>query len=577
MTPISQRQSDPEGDARSVDEILRRRATNSPGAIAFRYVREKAHEPLTVTYVQLDQRARAIGGWLQSNCPPGRPVALIFPPGLDYVAALFGAFYAGNVAVPLNPPGANSPATQLAAVMADTDCLTVLTTIALIPQINRSLDIIRNRSPVQLVAIDAIAEAAAIQCRVQRYDPKTLAIIQYTSGSTASPRGVCICHGNLLHNLALMASTSALDATSVGVSWLPQYHDMGLVGGVLMPVYAGFAVTLMSPMSFTLSPVTWLEAISRCRATVSGAPNFAYDLCVRRISKDAMRGIDLSSWRVAYSGAEPIRPDTVDRFSSAFSACGFRREAFFPCYGLAEATLMVSGGPQGSSPTSCLLSNTGLREGRVVYADPGASEAISLMSSGALISGQQVIVVDPEQNTRCADDRIGEIWVAGASVGGGYWNRPKETEETFRARLADGDGPFLRTADLGFIRDGKLFVTGRRKDLIIIRGTQPSSSRYRTDCRKEQFNIASGVRRGVLSGDRRRRKADRRVRARSRWNLGPRCHLSCGFPEYRRASRTTGLFDRAGQARHHSENYKWQNPAPPLPITVPDGPSGSSE
>jgi acyl-CoA synthetase (AMP-forming)/AMP-acid ligase II/acyl carrier protein len=452
----------------SIDEILRHRAVVSPDTIAYRYISGKSQSPLEITYAQVERRSRAIGAWLQSRHAEVGPVGLLLPHGPDFVAALFGTLYTGKIAIPLNPPSAKGSVIRLAAILADIGRITILTTGDLISRIRRSPELSVRGLPIDFVALETIPEAAWMQWCGQSQRAGRPAIVQYTSGSTAVPRGVSISHDNLLQNLSIMERVSALDGQSVGVSWLPQYHDMGLVGGILLPVYSGFPVTLMSPTAFMVRPISWLEAISQSRATVSAAPNFAYDLCARKISKDSMRGIDLSAWRVAYSGAEPIRSDTIDRFANAFAACGFRREAFFPCYGLAEATLMVTGGPPDSAPASCLLSRAALNRGRIVDAGPGTSEVTRLMSSGSLIAEQRVIIVDGRMP--CSEDRVGEIWVAGASVGEGYWNKPTETVETFQAYLVNGEGPFLRTGDLGFIRDGKLFVSGRCKDLIICRG-----------------------------------------------------------------------------------------------------------
>ncbi|MBV9083627.1 MAG: AMP-binding protein [Acidobacteriaceae bacterium] len=321
-----------------------------------------------------------------------------------------------------------------------------------------------------------------------------LAILQYTSGSTAAPKGVKVRHSNLLHNLELMRRVSGHDHSSIGVSWLPQYHDMGLVGGILLPAYVGFPVILMSPASFLARPVRWLKTISDHGATVSGAPNFAYEHCLRKIREDELAEIDLGSWRVAYCGAEPIRPETVDRFAAMFSGCGFRKTAFFPCYGLAEATLMVSGGPAGAGPCSVQLARASLHQGPIVESEAGTPDTVEASASGALIADNDVIIVDPRGRTRCAENHVGEIWVSGPSVAAGYWNRLCETEETFGACLADGERGvrFLRTGDLGFIHNGLLFVSGRIKDLIIIRGM----NHYPQDIERTVEDSCSGLRAG---------------------------------------------------------------------------------
>ena len=298
----------------------------------------------------------------------------------------------------------------------------------------------------------------------------TLALLQYTSGSTAMPRGVMITHGNLLHNSALIQDCFDSTPDGRGVFWLPLFHDMGLSGGVIHTIYCGGSSTLFSPVHFLHRPIRWLQAISRTRGTISGAPNFAYDLCVDRTTPEQRADLDLSSWRVAFNGAETVRPETLDRFAEAFAPAGFCREAFLPCYGLAEATLLVSGGPSGSPPVVLAVDAEAVGRGEVA-ATRQSLQGKRLVSSGEVVAGHNVVIVDPSTRSQCTDDRIGEIWVSGPSVSGGYWGRTAETQETLRANLSEGgEGPFLRTGDLGFLKDGMLFVTGRLKDMIILRG-----------------------------------------------------------------------------------------------------------
>lgn len=299
----------------------------------------------------------------------------------------------------------------------------------------------------------------------------TLAFLQYTSGSTGTPKGVMLTHSNLLHNSALIHRCFEHTPHSQGVIWLPPYHDMGLIGGILQPLYGGFPVTLMSPLVFLQRPFVWLQTISQTRATTSGVPNFAYDFCVRKITPEQRAILDLSSWEVAFCGAEPVRADTLDRFTVTFKSCGFRREAFYLCYGLAEATLMVSGGLKAALPTIYTVQGPALKRNRVVMASAEDADVWKLIGCGQSPPDQKVVIVDPESLIQCPPAQVGEIWISGPGVASGYWNRPEETKQTFGAYLADtGEGPFLRTGDLGFLKDGELFVTGRLKDLIIIGG-----------------------------------------------------------------------------------------------------------
>jgi acyl-CoA synthetase (AMP-forming)/AMP-acid ligase II/aryl carrier-like protein len=397
-------------------------------------------------------------------------VALIFLPGLDYIAAFFGTLYAGAIAVPLSPPGSAHAAARVEAALADANCPVVLTSEELLPRLARLVGGPDQHSEIEVATTQGILAASRQSWSEPAVQNNSIAFLQYTSGSTAAPKGVQIRHDNLVLSLELMVHTAELSERSVGVSWLPHFHDMGLIGGILMPMYAGFPVTLMAPASFIVRPRRWLEEISNRKATVSGAPNFAYEHCVRSIGQEDLQGLDLSSWRTAFSGSEPIRIDTLERFAAKFAPCGFRMESFFPCYGLAEATLMVSGGPARQRPTVRSIDRAALKQGAIADRQSGG-DIIKAVSSGKILDGLHVVIVDPQNRTCCDDRTIGEIWVAGKCVGAGYWSRPDETAATFNAFLADtGKGPFLRTGDLGFIRDGFLFVMGRQKDLIIIRG-----------------------------------------------------------------------------------------------------------
>src|SRR5262249_50851357 len=295
------------------------------------------------------------------------------------------------------------------------------------------------------------------------------AVVQYSSGSAAIPKGVRLSHGNLLHNLELIRNAFECTGECNSVFWLPPYHDMGLIGGVLEPLYTGGSTVLMAPVAFLQSPFRWLDAISRTRAVISGAPNFAYDLCVQKITPEQLAKLDLGSWDLAFNGAEPIRPETLDRFAERFGRCGFRREAFYPCYGLAEATLFVTGSTRSAAPVLRSFAAKALERNQVQ--EDAGPEVKTLVGSGRCREVQRVVIVNPETCLPCPSGGVGEIWVEGGSVAQGYWNRPQETERTFRARLANSqEGTFLRTGDLGFLVDGELFVTGRAKDLIILQG-----------------------------------------------------------------------------------------------------------
>ncbi len=427
-----------------------------------------------MTYAELDRQARTIAAQLQRLGAAGERVLLLYPPGLTYIAAFFGCLYAGAVAVPAYPP---NPARlertlpRLQAIVGDARPLVALSTAAICMMVEALSAQVAGFGAMRWLATDTLAETLAEDWQEPSVGPETLAFLQYTSGSTAEPKGVMLTHGNLLHNLELIHGAFEHSAESCGVIWLPPYHDMGLIGGILQPLYGGFPVTLMSPVAFLQRPLGWLEAISRTRATTSGGPNFAYDLCVRKITPEQRAQLDLSSWRVAFNGAEPIQAATMERFTAAFSACGFRPEAFFPCYGLAEATLIVSGGTVAAPPAVRAFQGPALEHHQAVEAPPEQPQARRLVGCGQPGAGQQLVIAQPETGVVCPPGQVGEIWVAGPSVAQGYWGRPGETAQGFQAFLADsGAGPFLRTGDLGFVQGGELFVTGRLKDLIIIRG-----------------------------------------------------------------------------------------------------------
>ncbi|MGI9427152.1 MAG: aminotransferase class I/II-fold pyridoxal phosphate-dependent enzyme, partial [Bythopirellula sp.] len=299
---------------------------------------------------------------------------------------------------------------------------------------------------------------------------ETLAFLQYTSGSTGTPKGVMLSHANLMHNSAMISYAFEHTRSGSGCFWLPLYHDMGLIGGILQPLYMGKSNTLFSPTHFLQKPVRWLQMLSQTGCTISGGPNFAYDLCVEKVTAEQKTTLDLSRWALAFNGAEPVRADTIDRFSKAFAECGFRREAFYPCYGLAEATLIVTGGYKQTPPMVKSFEIESLEKNDVIETEPGAEDSRELVGSGGNLLDQQIVIADPETLASQGDNRVGEIWVSGPSVAGGYWNRDDLNTEIFQARLDDGRGPFLRTGDLGFLRDGELFVTGRLKDLLIFRG-----------------------------------------------------------------------------------------------------------
>ncbi len=453
-------------------DVLRWRACHHPDQLALSFLpdgHDGKEDTRHVSYGELDRQARIIAAQLQTLDSTSKPVLLLYPPGLDYIAGLLGCIYAGAIAVPIYPPRSNRSLDRLYRVVRDSGAAAVLTIQSLYVEIERNLTLIAELKALPWVSTDQLSLDLEKIWSAPTLAAESLAILQYTSGSTSTPKGVMVTHGNLLHNLALIQHHFEHSAESRGVIWLPPYHDMGLVGGILQPLYAGFPCTLMSPTSFLRSPFRWLEAISTHRGTTSGGPNFAYELCLRSITDEQKALLDLSSWSVAFTGAEPIQPATLHRFAQAFAVCGFRPTAFYASYGLAEATLFVSGGTVSAAPIMCMVETEALARNRAVSCSPEHPQARVLVSCGHPV--QSLVVVNPETRHQCEPNEVGEIWVASPSVAAGYWQNDAETQEMFTAFLADtGSGPFLRTGDLGFLQDGELYITGRLKNVIILRG-----------------------------------------------------------------------------------------------------------
>ncbi|HLE83084.1 MAG TPA: AMP-binding protein, partial [Thermoanaerobaculia bacterium] len=489
------------GSARapSLVHVLRDRARRQPDGEGYLFLARGEEVSERLTWGELDRRARTIAARLTGI--GAERALLLYPPGLEFVAAFFGCLYAGTAAVPTYPPGARRNLPRLAAIAADSRPGAILTTAKLAVGDLGGASEMPELAGLPTVATDELDEALAEALRSPGVGPDDVAFLQYTSGSTALPRGVRVTHGNLMHNQEAIRRGFGQSAGSVIVGWLPLYHDMGLIGNVLQPLYVGARCILMSPVAFLQRPRRWLEAIDRFRATTSGGPDFAFDLCVERVPEAERAGLDLSSWRLAFNGAEPVRAATLDRFSAAFAPWGFRREAFHPCYGLAEATLFVTGGEPGAAPVVREFAVADLErhrpgegrapgegaareggagfgerspaaaEGRPAPAGPEGTDAPArrLVGCGRPWGGQEVAVVDPDAGRRLAPGEVGEIWIAGPSVAAGYFGRGRD-EPTFSGRLAGDERRYLRSGDLGFVDGGELFVTGRLKDLIILRG-----------------------------------------------------------------------------------------------------------
>ncbi len=458
-------------------------ATERPDGIAFIYLADGEQSEIRWTFGQLDQQARAIAQRLQSSGMEGERAILLFPPGLDFIASLFGCFYAGVVAVPAYPPRRNRNVRRIHTIAKDANAKVAITVRDQIERIDRFIDDAPQLRDLDWFAADGMDLSSASQWIQPEIHRDSLAVLQYTSGSTGSPKGVMLTHGNLIANCAWITEAFGTRKHEVGLSWLPMYHDMGLVGGVLNPIFVNCPNSgsecfnlIMSPTAFLQKPARWLEAISRYQVSISGGPNFAYDYCTKKITEEESERMDLGSWEVAFNGAEPVRASTIQNFSRRFARCGFRQEAFYPCYGMAESTLMITGNERYERPVSRCFDGPRLDDRDVVSVEPIDPNARQLVGCGRPAAMTSVRIVDPETRRECPLGRVGEIWVSGASVARGYLNQEQITEETFCAKpagLPSADTQhlnYLRTGDLGFFHDGQLFVTGRLKDLIIVRG-----------------------------------------------------------------------------------------------------------
>jgi acyl-CoA synthetase (AMP-forming)/AMP-acid ligase II/acyl carrier protein len=449
---------------------LRAQAQETPDRVAYVFLRDGEVEEAALTCAALDARARAIGAWLQVEAQPGDRALLLYPPGLEFVAAFFGCLYAGVAAVPAYPPRVNRPDPRIQEIAADSRPKVVLTTEPVRAALAARPEVVAGLASARWLATETLAADLGLRWREPVVEPDTLALLQYTSGSTFTPKGVMVTHGNILANQVSIDRAIHQTRESVSVSWLPHFHDMGLIYGVIHPLYKGFLGVLMAPAAFLQRPLRWLQAMSRYGGTLSGGPNFAYELCTARLSSEEKATLDLSRWEVAFNGAEPIRASTLQEFARAFAPCGLRAGALGGAYGMAEATLMVTVGEKGAGPVVLRARGADLERNRFAPAPADEPDARELVGCGPPAASTRVRIVDPQTGQPCPPDVIGEIWVAGPSVAKGYFGRPEETARTFGAVLPGEPGTFLRTGDLGFVHGGQLYVTGRLKDLIIIRG-----------------------------------------------------------------------------------------------------------
>lgn len=453
---------------KTIVELLRDRAEDLPSQSAYLFISKGGTQEHQLTYAELDHRARAIAGFLQSMGQSGNRVLLFYPPGLEYICAFMGCLYAGMVAVPLYPPRTNQKLTRLGKVISSCGATLALTSKPMEPLVQQFLNPDSVFQDIRVFASEGLTDP-------HEWLPITpsenqLAFLQYTSGSTGTPKGVMVSHQNLMANEHAIAMGFETRPEDICLSWLPFYHDMGLIGTVLHALYRGFTSILMPPLDFIRNPISWLELMTRYKVTISGSPNFGYDLCVNRINEERLAELNLERWRIAFNGAEPVRAVTLQRFAHTFKPVGFSYKTFKPCYGMAEATLFITTDPPGTAPPTLSLNQRQLEKNQVVV-ESNPQESLPVVSNGMPREDHQLRIVHPESRVELSEGHIGEIWFQGPSVAQGYWGMDQETKETFQARIVDqGPNTFLRTGDLGFLHEGRLYVTGRIKDLIIIRG-----------------------------------------------------------------------------------------------------------
>ena len=458
----------------TIVEILQEQAATQPDATAYIWLEDGENKTVKLSYRELELQAKAIAMQLRHHAAPGSRVLIAYPysAGLDFIIAFFGCLYAGVVAVPCHPPLNRLTISEMKARLISAETEVILTNSSLLSKLEEQLAEVR--SGLRWLNTDILDNSDVGKInnwQAPKLDRNSLAFLQYTSGSTGEPKGVMINHDCLLQNQEMLRLSFGHSKQSLGVGWLPLFHDMGLIGNVIQAIYLGTSCVLMSPVSFVQKPLRWLQAISKYQATTSGAPNFAYDLLCDRVKDEQLAQLDLSTWEVAFCGAEPVRQATIERFSRKFAPCGFRKQAFYPCYGMAEATLLITGANKEEVPKAMHLDQIALEQNRVVIKDQHQKRVTQIISSGKAWLDGKLAIVNPQTLNQCNSDTIGEIWFSSSCVGQGYWQSPQKTEQTFHAYLHDSEEEkYLRTGDLGFIHQGELYITGRLNDVMVFWG-----------------------------------------------------------------------------------------------------------
>lgn len=478
----------------SMIDLLSHKAKIHPERIVYTFLYNDNQNEINITYQELHTSAQQIAAYLQYLGLEGQRALLMYPSGIDYIKAFLGCIYANVIPVPVYPPGLSRNMLRLKSIMEDANTNMILTTSYLQSKINFHFSDELSSMDLKWISIDDISDIADLEWSQPNIEKDSVAFLQYTSGSTSSPKGVMVTHSNILHNESMIKLACQHNEETVMLGWLPMYHDMGLIGNILQPLYLGARCVFMSPMDFLQKPFRWLSAISKYKATISGGPNFAYDLCLKKVTDEQKKELDLSNWEVAFNGAEPVRYETIQRFTEAFKDCGFKLNQFFPCYGMAEATLFITGNKKLTKPVFKGFCKTSLLQNKVLERPIISEDSVKLVGCGMPWIHQKVEIVNAQSLTKCAPNEIGEIWVKGESVAKGYFGREQESIYAFNNTLKDiNESSFLRTGDLGFVYEGQLFVTGRLKDVIVMRGKNHYPQDIELTVEKADQAIISGA------------------------------------------------------------------------------------
>jgi len=483
------------GRVPTITELLSWHAKNEPDEILYTFLKNGEEELDNLSYSSLEKESKNIAAALLAIAKPGERALLLYTQNREFVPAFFGCLYAGIIAVPVQlPQTQKADLSHIVKIIVNSGATIFLTTQATQEFISQNPELKKQIQNVKILLTDSISNMEISNMDI-KHDSESIAFLQYTSGSTGAPKGVMVTHKNIMHNQSLVVQSFNSSEKDVMVTWLPFYHDMGLIGGILHPLYMGGKSILMSPMAFLQNPSRWLKAISKYKGSICGAPNFAYDLCVQKIKPDEINDIDLSHWRLAFNGAEKIRAQTLEQFAAKFSKYGFQKKFIYPTYGLAESTLFVTGGHHDKEPVSILVNREKLENNKIIVQGSENADSVKLISTGKTWNDQEISVVDPESHEVCENNKVGEIWIKGPSVAQGYWNNTPETERCFKAYRSDNHGPYFRTGDLGFYQNNNLYITGRLKDLVIVNGRNiyPEDMEFEVQSRIDGLKFGGGV------------------------------------------------------------------------------------